>query len=373
MAQQRINPKLADAMLAQADAEQEQEETAYPDQSDYVPPWLELDRIKQEHATDGDEVFFQVFRQGAAGIKDLAFIRSVPQDAFNYELLQNPPFNGGKFRVYIRKENVPGIRRNFLINVEPGPNAVLPGQVAPATDSTAALIAAMSQGFQNLQQQLARAPAPPQGMGVQDVLQIMATLKPLMVPTQTTPAPDPFAMLTKLVELQKAVMPIPTDGDNGINATAVLLKAMDAFAPVLANGLNKPQAAQPEQIIQNPAPPALAAPEGYTPPVNDNPAQPVQENATMDELKLKVGMIAPMILLAAHNNADTYPYACNVLDLFDDEQIAKYIAADDWWTQLTAILPDAATHQAWFTKLREEVLTLLQSDAEPDSVTGTSP
>lgn len=367
MTQGRINPKLADAIMAQAEQEQQDEQQLWPDQSEYTPPWLELDRIKAEFATDAEEISFQIFRQGAGGIKDLAFVKSVAQDVFGYELLQSPPFNGGRFRVYIRKEGG-GIRRNFLIDVEPGPDAVKPGVTANAPDQgIAAMIAAMSAGFTTLSQQIARNQAQaPAGMGIKETIELLAAMRPLMsAPAQAPAAPiDPLEMIGKIVRLQRDLAPIPTDSDGGISGTAILMKAMDTFGPVLSKSLATPQSAPASDLGDTLANPVQSLPASA--PDAADPNSPAPEGNTA----MKVAIIAPMILLAANNQADPYPYACNCLDLFDDEQLQKYIQSNDWWTNLIAILPEAEKHPAWFNKLREEVLTILQESVEPDRVVG---
>lgn len=368
MATARNNPKLADGFIQEA--ETEQDEAPLPDQSDYVPPWLELDRIKAEYDSNAEEIIFQVFRQGPGGIKDLSFIKSIAQDIFSYELLQSPPFNGGKFRVYIRKQGVMGIRRNFLIDVEPGVNAVLPGQPSPASQdgAIASMIAAMSAGFTTLSQQIARTQAAPANTQM-DTIALITALKPLIVPPPAaTPERDPLEMLSRMLEIQNKISP-PRSGDGETGANDIIIEAMRTFGKPMAEAMANAKIAPP---VPNSTPGDTVTVESPTalprPAIEAQDIQSSEEQVTMNELQMKIAVFKAPLILMARNNADPYPYACMVLDMFDDAQIAAYIAGDDWWTQLQVILPEAAPYSEWFGKLRDQTLALLKDDENTDTL-----
>lgn len=81
-------------------------------------------------------------------------------------------------------------------------------------------------------------------------------------------------------------------------------------------------------------------------------------------MSMRLEVIKPAILAMAASDADTYPYASLILDALTDDQVEKYIQADDWWPALLTMLPEAKTYQPWFEKLRTEAVELLKPESE---------
>lgn len=276
-------------------------------------------------------------------------------------------YGEGEYRIRVYWENRVLTHRRVSVGASRTPKAAPGAAPIDLAGILATQQASMLAGFKELAASLRPASA---GNSTMEMIQMINALRPLMAaPTQAaTPAVDPLEMIGKIVRLQRDLAPIPTDADGGISGTAILMKAMDTFGPVLAKGLNGVQGAAPgtpTDIIDNPVQ-SLPAPALDAGAADSQPAP--ERQPAMNDLQMKVAIIAPMILLAAANQADPYPYACNCLDLFDDEQLAQYIQSPDWWKNLIAILPDAEKHPAWFGKLREEVLTILREPAESDTV-----
>lgn len=329
-----------------------------PSESDFTPAHLELDRILAEYALEEGEVTFHIFREGRGGIKDLSFISSMPPSDFSYEMLKSEPYNGGKFRVYIR--NGSGIKRNFGVSAEA---IKLPPPKEKETEGAiAAMIAAMSAGFQTLSQQIRQQPPAAAGPNFQDMLALLAAVKPLMMPAAPAQTQDPLDLLSKVITLQNELTKNSAMAEAD-PSQAILLEAIRSFGPMLGKMAS---AQAPQTIDQAPAPAAALPPPAAMP----APEQPQPETTDMD---IKFAVLKPMILIMAANDRDPYPYACMVIDTFSEEEITQYINAADWWEQLLAKIPEAKDYKPWFDRLRAEVLTILTEEPESPILGKTTP
>lgn len=216
--------------------------------------------------------------------------------------------------------------------------------------------AAMMAGFREIAAAMAanHAPAAPQGMGVAETISLITALQGLT--GRQAPPPDPLDMISKIVALQRDIMPPATNANGEIDSGAVLMKAIDAFGKPIAEMMAQQKSRQPPAVpvVQNPALPAPMA-----------QAVIEQEPSEMD---MKIAVFKGPLLVMAQQNADTYAYANMLLDLFSPEEIGKYIEAADWREQLHAVIPEAANFPEWFGALRETVLELLREPSDGDSV-----
>jgi len=241
--------------------------------------------------------------------------------------------------------------------------------ITPAIDFGAIMAAnnaALLAGFK----ELAIGMKPAAG-GNLETIQLITALKPLLAPTSVavqSTSTDPIDMLTRVLALQREITPLPVNSDGDISGIAILLKAMETFGKPIAEAMSAQKAAQAtpgEQTYDQAGdvPQALPAPAIAS-------AAPVsaQEQPVMNELQMKIAVFKPALILMAGANADPYPYACMVLDMFSDAEIAQYINAPDWWMQLQVIIPEATPYQTWFASLRTQVVELLQESPDSASV-----
>ena len=342
-------------------------------ESDYFPPSLAVQEWIDKYSVAGDEIDLKIFRQGPKGHMDLSFIDSVSPGEFSYELLQQPPFNGGAFRVMICDKN--GFKKNLPFVVERIKEIPASAPVSNGNDTAiATLIAAMSAGFQALQQQIARqAPVAPAGMDVKQTIELITALQPLA--GHAAPAPrerDPLDMLAKMLEIQKAIAPA---GGSDPSGESVMIEAIRAFGTPLAEMIKSskqvPVGSQPAAVVNaHPQPPDQVQLPMIRDALNDQHSLTMSSKPELEtsEMDMKIALIKPTILIMAANNSDPYPYAHMVLDVFSDDEVEKYINSQDWWTQLLELVPEAASHKEWFEGLRSAAMEVLQESKNPDSV-----
>lgn len=223
--------------------------------------------------------------------------------------------------------------------------------------------AMMMQGIQRIGEIIAASQRPaPQGMGVQETIQLVGALGGLM--GGRAPATDPIELVGRIVALQRDLAPPPTNGNGEIDAGAVILKAMDTFGPTLAQAVQQRAAVAPAQAMRPAPAPVVTNPAPALP----APAHQPQEPETMSDLQAKVALFKGPLLVMAGANADPYTYASMLLDLFDDDDIAKYVEADGWRENLYALIPEAREHPAWFEAVRNQALEMLQEPPEAANV-----
>lgn len=342
-----------------------------PDEQDWVPPYLEIEKLVQEYSMSDGEIRFQVFREGPAGYRDVKLVNEMPPNEFSLKMLQYPPYNGGKFRVYIRDGT--GLVHNFGISVEQAYDVPKPAAVAPADTGIAAMIAAMSAGFQQMGQMIRQQQVTPAGgLDLQGTITLLGALKPLMggASAVASPAQDPLLMFERFMTLQKTLGgPAPIEGE--VSSGALLLETIRSFSPLVqkmieakaGQGVTVDQPAQPAALDNHLVPRETLA----TLPVAQLATTDAQERAAHPEIldmAMRLEVIKPAILAMAASDADTYPYASLILDALTDDQVEKYIQADDWWPALLTMLPEAKTYQPWFEKLRTEAVELLKPESE---------
>lgn len=279
-------------------------------------------------------------------------------------------YGKGEYRIRVYGVGGTGLLANRRISVgDPRTPPPAPTQqVQQQTSNLETLLMQQSQifaqGFQELGKMIVTSQQQkPQGMQMTEVLQLMTIMQSGQ---RQAPQIDPLDMITKIVALQRDILP-PVNSDGEVSSGMIMLKAMETLGKPLMSAIANNQAAQQAQAPQQFAPiPALAAPVPNPIPETLPPeaAQPVEA----DDMSLKIAMFKGPLLVMASQNADPYTYANMLLDTFSEAEIAKYVTAEDWRTQLSTVLPEWTQYPKWFESVRNTIIELLRDEPEPDTV-----
>lgn len=205
----------------------------------------------------------------------------------------------------------------------------------------------------------------PQGMGVAETIQLIGALKGIGGNAAPAPHADPIDMLTKVLNLQKMIAPLPTNGDGEVPMGTLALEAMRSFGPMIAQSMaNKPADAIVPVVAQSSHIPALPVPVPAANPVA-NPVASITPEKTVNDLELALTTAKPIILTAAAMDADPGSYAGMICDMVPHAEIKAFLDAPDWWPKLMVTIPEAEPYHVWFDELRETVLAYLRSEGEP--------
>lgn len=329
-------------------------------EDDYIPPDLEFFEKRDELRGEGGGSI-NVYREGPGGYRDLTFVRSFGLDEFEPGMLQQSPFNGGRFRIHMR--GATGIKDNFLFKVEPlagATPAALPGAPAvtvhPAATDVASLIAAMQSGFKELGTLIvtARAPAAGQSIGMRDLIEFAKALAPQGAPGGLGAA-GMFSQLGEAIELLDRLRE-GGDGDRG-SILGALGRSLDKIAGPVGEVVAR--IAEKNLSAAAGAPPALAAPGTVS-------TEPLDMEALLKQY-------AGVVIAAAKADKDPAPFAQLALDYGDEAQIAEFIKAPNWFEIVAGAIPDALAHRQWFEEFHEVLLKALTPEPGGEKIAETTP
>lgn len=347
-----------------------------PDGEDFfIPPDQEFQSALDELSATDAEGSINVYREGPGGYRDVTFIRSFGLAEFSKELLQGPPFNGGKFRLHLISRGNQFVR-NIAFRCEPNDaarealKAPTPVQI-PAQTDTAAMLTAIQAGFRDMAQaMMGIAQARPQGMDFEQTIRLFGLLQQSARPTG--PEQNPMSLLKELLTLQKEIAPLPIGKDGDVGENALLLSVIERVGAPLMDLLLRAQGQAPQPAQALPPPPAPPAPAlSKQAPVAPNPAPDVMPEET--DMQMKTRLLKPVILLAAKVDAPTDSYAGLLLDHFSDEEIAQYVQSADWFEQLCGLMPELQPYREWVSRVRDDLLGLLTPELEASITEGNNP
>ena len=341
-------------------------EPAEVSEDDFIPQDVEFENALAELDGDaGGKV--SVYREGSGGYRDIILVKSFPLAEFNIEMLQGPPFNGGKFRLHLKSANGQ-MMRNIAFRCEPSAEALELLKAPPVVAAPALTAEAMRAEMRELVREMALARPQQAGMGVQEFIAMMGAMSPLLSRNaDAPPAQDPFAILERIVSIQAKLAPPPTNADGEVSSGVVMLEAIKSFGPLIqdlaARSKGTPRTVQAEPVNAQPAGnPAVAA-------LNAPAPNPATEES---EMGIKMRVLSAPILLAAKHDAEPGTYANLLLDHFTDEEVQKYIGAPDWFEQLTGLVPGLAEYRPWCEKVRAEILAAYDDAAGDDTIQGAA-
>lgn len=193
---------------------------------------------------------------------------------------------------------------------------------------------AQSQQFTSL---LAAMMKRPEGESTSDKL-LVAILPALMQKT-------PMADLIAAIKLGKGMDP----DEEPPQEPSLFEKILDKAAPALISLAGAAASRQLPPMAPPPSAPAAG------PAVEQLPA-PAQPN---DEETMIINLVANRLLKGARDNADPVLYAEMIEELVPGAVLANakaMLAQPNWFELLKMQIPEAANHQPWFTRLRDELL-----------------
>lgn len=267
-------------------------------------------------------------------------------------------YGAGEYRVRVYSGNKLLTHRRITIGAprikQPEPTPQLDVATMIAQNN-----AAMLAGFKEIAASMRPVAGGGAGMGVQEVIGLLGTLMPMMQPARQAPQSDPFDMVMKVLQLQKDLAPVPEGEAGTVN---LIMKAMDTFGKPIAEAMANQKAQQ--AAYPQPSPQQQCNVSQLPAPVENPITNPTEGTKDMTDLEMKIGIIKMPMLLMADTGADTYPYACMLLDTLDDAEVAQFVTNDNWFAELCKILPEAQSRQQWFEQLRANALSLLQEPEE---------
>lgn len=295
---------------------------------------------------DDSSVMLRIFREGKGR---LPFIDEIRPAEFSLSRLQEPPFNGGDFRIHFRSKE--GIMLNRMVSVEPRP--VQGAAASPAPD-----MSAMMAPFQNQINQLteivkglagavqASQNAAPTEM---QMLEKLRLYKDLFGGGNAAPAADPLDMVSKVIEMSKSISGLGGGGEPQ-DALSVIMRAVETFKPVISMAVDN----QRKMLEASPQPqPAAPAVPAIAPAASSTAESP--ESEQMNMMKMYFGVLIDK----AANNSDPTGYAHLIVDNSTDEMIDSMLRPDNWLDNLAAIDDRVRQHPEWFGELREMIFELL--------------
>lgn len=306
----------------------------------------------------------RIYRQGPGGIRDLIFLHEVGVGEFTPAMLQGEPFNGGTFRIHARSRG--GLVANRVLKVAPrveksAPVSAPNSEIYTLLSSLAAQQNEFMRGIQNMLMQRQDESASEEKM-----LRKMGMYKELFSGGGSGAGMgEIIASVKDLLSLSKEMTP-PALNDNGeIPGNAIIMKALEAFGPVLA------QAAVGNKTVTSPV---VLEGRQYNP-IPASPAQhtiPDSENQPMNIIKHYLDMLCEK----AERDSDAALYADLILDTMPDMELVELrgaLDAPDWFDRFAAMNPRIGMHRAWFEKLRSEIIAGLTAMGGDDTTGAIMP
>lgn len=286
-------------------------------------------------------------------------------------------YGPGKYKVAIYGDK--GIRawRDILIDERAAKNQpVLVGAPTAGTPEILELAKTMQQGFAAIlaaMQAQQHAPQPSR----KEMLEELLTLKTLFASEKPSHPvlENPLEVVKIAAELAEKIH--PREGEPSF--TSVLLDFADKFAPAINKVV---ESAAQNQVTQSSLPgaasvsaPSLSGAISSAPLIKP---QPQPQFSKEKEMFNPFKMYVSLLINAASNDSDTYPYAYMVLDHVPDHLIEEWSGkpADVLIAELAKADARVLQYADWFKRLHADLLTLLteeenqaetEEDTEPSS------
>lgn len=361
-----------------------------------TPPESEVvevvDEVEEaaESALDGllaefsgaDDVTVNIYRQGEG--KNLRFLfKTMPEESNGGDIMERcrDQHGTGDYRMHVREGRRLVANRSFSVEAPAKPEPVQPQQFGVAE-----LMAMMTKQNENMQTMFASTLTAIASMGARD----------------NTPAVDPVAQQTALIEGVRAMREIAAPADTGpsgvemlirglelakdmapktgeTNANDIFLKALEAFPALAQAGRGggahpmQPRAPGAHPMMPGPRPGQPTKPPAPTTPQPPNPTTPPppQPEAPADDPET-VAFIAQArhnlqyLCRLASQNKNPELYAEVVIDNMGREAVVDFIGHDNALEQLAAIEPAVGLYPGWFAELKEAILTIASEETVPD-------
>jgi hypothetical protein len=154
----------------------------------------------------------------------------------------------------------------------------------------------------------------------------------------------------ELVALMKTTFGSGGEGESGF--TGALGRVAEKYLPQIIDGVNKGNAADGAPRIPPVAAPERSITEG--------------ERTDMGALRdMQLKMALDFLVNSAARGLPAETYADVAVDQVPPADLAALLDRPDWLTALSRIDERAQQHTAWFTKLRDEILSVLRENGVP--------
>jgi hypothetical protein len=328
------------------------------EEADYLAPALQ--GILTELGAADDEAKVTVSKiEIQGGIKKQAFLFECHPNEFNAQDVQEAYGPGDyQIRVYGKQEgtNYKVIHANKKITIGPTREQAKAKQL-PAP------VAAAPQDGSNVAKAIAEALAPVMAAQAALLQQVVGkgssradTLAEFKMMAELFKPASSGGELSSLKTALELVRPLMGEkGGAGLDEEsgpyAVILKALETFAPALAAKAAGPGTLQIEDKSNKAAAPAAGA-----------AAQPTEE----EQMKIALRMQLAVVLNAAKMESDPQMYAALIYENAPDDLLAK-LQGETWFAELCDIEPGFKDFKPWCEKVRAEVLEEIKAANAPES------
>lgn len=232
----------------------------------------------------------------------------------------------------------------------------------PAGGDTQQLAKVMAEGFQGLATLLSQRPQPA-GESRTQFLAEMLQMKQLFQGDGGNRNSDPIEMFTKMAGLFKSMQPREAGDGN------VFMDLLDRFGPTIAELVTNAKAPI-ATITAQPGAVALPAQGGAAARQPQQNLTPEQVGAQKMSLQFKMQLM--MLCGEAASDSDPAPYAAIIINKVPRDVLVKLVNSDNWLEDLAAFYPNVRNHAEWFDELRTLIVEELDSETQPENLTGTA-
>lgn len=318
----------------------------------------------------------KLYREGPGGHRDITFLDEYNAGDFSIKAVQRD-FGAGNYRAHVQRDGGEFVA-NKGFKVGPPKDGSTPRSLAGAGGITVNVpgapgapgdVVSMFRGLMDEQRKSFEAilsartggGGASQGLGVKEVIELMATINAMTAKTGGSGPANPLAMMRDVMDMVKDVKELDGSGGEGRSVSDGIFRVLEKHLPEVI-GLVKDARERggngPAVIEQPAAPAALAAP---------NPAAPAaaQPQPTAEEAQAEMGFMNLLHQLTRAAQADRQhsTYVELVLDELGEVQCAQLACPPGWLGSLSTFAPALAQQKPWCDTFRAELLEELKTFA----------
>lgn len=321
---------------------------------DYQPQAVAIASMLEEA---GDDNQVKVFRQGAAGHKDLAFLFScLPAEwlASGLNRIQ-ADYGTGTYRIHVQGSNGFLLNRELKVEAPPKPAAVVVAPAAAVPDAMAQALAGLAESMRMMAGQIAemqKAPSRDPLASFEGIAKIAETLRP----QAPAPALDITTLLgasEKFFNLMDKMRPAAAPGAGG-EGGGVMDTLLGGFMDILSK---RAAAAQP-MAGQGIDAPELAAPVLE----QGNPAASINGDDEMQILQMLMKAKLKKAVDQAKAGAPAADFAASIYEILPPAELEQLANDPAWFASLCAVEPACAPFSVWFGQARAVLLDFAVKD-----------
>lgn len=319
-------------------------------------PDTELTAIMNAMDEAASDSTARVFREGAGGHRDLAFLFScLPSEWMQggLERLQRD-YGSGKYRVHLQNsERQMVLNRSFSVEALPKK----PGEeiVKAPTDALTAILQRMEDNNRVLLEAL-RGQRPDSMAGIKEMVGLVKE----MIPQHAAPVVASTGLqIADVLGIMKMVQDMSPKGDTGGDpGNHVMNRGIDLVASMFERMGQQPPPMQ-RPVLRQQAPSPVAASVQQQPQPSENPESGDDEMGIMEQMA-KLELRRANAKAKANDSAEEY--AEEIYERIPDDVLVDMASNPQWFLSLTGLVPDAAQYQAWHTRVRDKLVAMAGED-----------